>query len=214
MTCATGRSGNTSDVPPSPPSRLLRHGFRCLARVRSARALHPRGDVWTGTVLRHGLTPATGVPWIDTPGQDSAIVRLSRGAGLPPLWPDVLGLALRVRSPGGDPWDLLLSTTLGRRVPWPRRAPEHGVHSSIAAFRAPAGPLLVGARFRGGRFLLAVTAPRGPWRPFAELLLHERVDVEVTFEPVLNPLTGLVVPEVWRRLREPAYAGSRAGRNV
>lgn len=214
MTCATGRSGNTSDVPPSPPSRLLRHGFRCLARVRSARALHPRGDVWTGTVLRHGLTPATGVPWIDTPGQDSALVRLSRGAGLPPPWPDVLGLALRVRSPGGDPWDLLLSTTLGRRVPWPRRAPERGVHSSIAAFRAPAGPLLVGARFRGGRFLLAAAAPRGPWRPFAELLLHEPVDVEVTFEPVLNPLTGLVVPEVWRRLREPAYAGSRAGRNV
>lgn len=187
--------------------------FRTLAAVRGAKALHPRGTVHTGRLVRHGLTPGTGVAWIDEPGTDRAVVRTSRGAGLPAPWPDVLGLALRVESPDGRPWDVLLSTTLGRRVPFPRRDARSGLHSSIAAFRGPRGPLLLGARHVGGRFLVAVATPRGPWRPFAELLLDEGgTDEPITFEPVHNAVAGLSVPQRWRRIREPGYAGSRQGR--
>ncbi|WP_432544343.1 catalase family protein [Kineococcus sp. SYSU DK002] len=188
--------------------------FRTVAAVRGAKALHPRGTVLPGTLRRHGLHPGTGVRWVDEPGEDRVLVRFSRATGLPAPLPDVLGLALRVESPDGDPWDLLLSTTLGRRVPFPRRDARHGLHSSIAAFSSPSGRLLVGARHVGGRYLLAVAAPRGPWRPFAELHLRagDRHDEPLTFEPVQHAVPGLAVTPGWRRLREPAYSGSRRGR--
>ncbi|WP_432565252.1 hypothetical protein [Kineococcus sp. SYSU DK003] len=193
---------------------MLSSLFRSVAAARGGKALHPRGQVRAGTLVRHGLHPATGVTWIDEPGRDRVVVRFSRGAGLPAPWPDVLGLAVRVDSPDGDPWDLLLSTTLGKRLPWPRRDVRSGVHSSIAAFRTPGGDrVLVGARYVRGRFLLAVAAPRGPWRPFAELHLAPGAhDEPLTFEPVQHAVPGLEVSPRWRRLREPAYAGSREGR--
>ncbi|NYD22821.1 hypothetical protein [Kineococcus aurantiacus] len=192
----------------------LRTLFRAVAAVRGTKVLHPRGEVHAGTLVRHGLRPATGVAWVDEPGEDRAVVRFSRGAGLPAPLPDVLGLALRVQSPDGDPWDLLLATTLGRRVPFPRRGTGSVVYSSIEAFTTPRGRLLVGAREVGGRFLLAVATTRGPWRPFAELHLRDgdAGDEPLTFEPVRHAVPGLEVPPRWRRLREPAYDGSRRGR--
>ena len=190
--------------------------FRTVAATRSAKALHPRGAVVRGQLVRHGLRPATGVPWIDDPGVDEVLVRFSRGAGLPAPLPDVQGLALRSTSPDGAPVDVLLATTLGRRVPWPRRRSTGVLHSSIAAYRAPGGPLLLGARSHGAGFLLAAAAPRGPWRPFGHLHLADdparAQDAPLTFEPVLNAAPGLTFPWFWRRLREPAYAGSRVGR--
>ena len=39
--------------------------------------------------------PALGVAWLDEPGADDVVVRLSRGGGLPAWCPDVHGLALR-----------------------------------------------------------------------------------------------------------------------
>jgi len=75
----------------------------------------------------------------------------------------------------------------------------------------------VGARWREGRFVLAVAEPHGRWRPFAELRLladpataPERV---ITYDPVLHPVPGLELPVGWQHLREAAYAGSRAGRS-
>lgn len=190
--------------------------FRTVAALRSAKALHPRGAVVEGTLTRYGLHPPTGVAWLDEPGTDDVLVRLSRGGGLPDPLPDVHGIALRTTSPTGDPWDLLLATTLGRRIPWPRRRVAGALHSSIAAFAAPRGPLLVGARSHGRGFLLAVAAPRGPWRVFAELHLHQDPDRAgdrtLTFEPVLHAVPGLAVPPWWQRVREPGYAGSREGR--
>lgn len=190
--------------------------FRTVAALRSGKALHPHGAVVEGTLVRFGLRRATGVAWVDRPGTDEVLVRLSRGGGLPEPLPDVHGIALRTTSPDGDPWDLLLATTLGRRVPWPRRRVEGALHSSIAAFAAPCGPLLVGARSHGDGFLLAVAAPRGPWRVFAQLHLRQDPDRAgdrtLTFEPVLHAVPGLEVPAWWQRLREPGYAGSRAGR--
>lgn len=190
--------------------------FRTVAALRSAKALHPRGAVVEGTLVRSGLRRATGVPWIDEPGVDEVLVRFSRGGGLPEPLPDVHGIALRTTSPDGDPWDLLLATTLGRRVPWPRRRAEGVLHSSIAAFAAPCGPLLVGARSHEGGYLLAVAAPRGPWRVFAALHLDRdparAPDRTLPFEPVLHAVPGLAIPPWWQRVREPGYAGSREGR--
>lgn len=203
------------------PDSAVAAAFRLAARVRSAKAVHPVGGVVDAEVVRHGLSPATGVAWIDGPGVDRAVVRFSRGAGLPAPLPDVLGIAVRVSSPDGDPWDLLLASSAdrwpGRRYPVPSRHWRRPTCSSISAFRTARGPLLVGARWREGRFVLAVAEPHGRWRPFAELRLladpataPERV---ITYDPVLHPVPGLELPVGWQHLREAAYAGSRAGRS-
>ncbi|MCI2237825.1 hypothetical protein MO973_41390 [Paenibacillus sp. TRM 82003] len=210
------------DVPGAvPDSPALRTAFRLAASLRRGKAVHTRGAVVAGEVVRHGLTDPVGVPWVDEPGTDRAVVRLSRAAGVPRPLPDVLGLAVRVSGPDGEPRDLLLSTTFdtgaGRRLLRPALDHRSGTHSSVAAFRTPTGPLLAGARWRDGAYTLAVAAPRGPWRPFARLHLHQdpatAPDRTITFDPGRYPVPGLEMPAGWLRLREPAYAGSRAGRS-
>jgi hypothetical protein len=70
---------------------------------------------------------------------------------------------------------------------------------------------------------LAAAEPRGRWRPFATLTAggtvlgtgdghDEREDV--SFEPVLNPLPGLALPEPLATIRSRAYAGARRGRGA
>ncbi|WP_432485751.1 catalase family protein [Kineococcus esterisolvens] len=214
-TTVPDRPGAVPDAP------ALRAAFRAAAALRRGKAVHTRGAVVTGEVVRHGLADPVGAPWVDEPGEDRALVRFSRAAGLPRPLPDVLGLAVRVSGPGGEPHDLLMSTTFdagaGRRVLRPALDWRSGTYSTVAAFRTAAGPLLAGARWRGERFVLAVAAPRGPWRPFAELHLHEdpatAPDRVLTFDPGRHPVPGLAMPPGWARLREPAYAGSRAGRS-
>jgi hypothetical protein len=90
----------------------------------------------------------SGVAWLDTPGEDAVTGRLSRSAGLPTAFPDVLGLALRC--PGEDgPVDLLLSATgLGRWTRWllaPRRRVDGAALSTIIPWRGASGPVLLAA---------------------------------------------------------------------
>src|SRR5689334_3293962 len=100
--------------------------------------MHPRGAVFDAVLERTGSAPPWGVPWLDDPGRDDVVVRLSRGAGLPAPLPDLLGLAIRL--PGdGDPVDLLLTSTgrgaLTRLVPVPRRD-SATAYSSIMGYRS------------------------------------------------------------------------------
>ena len=53
-----------------------------------------------GRIYRHGLSGA-GVPWLDEPGEDEVVVRLSRAIGLPGGLPDIHGLAVRIPSRTG-----------------------------------------------------------------------------------------------------------------
>jgi len=115
-----------------------------LARARGGKPMHPRGVVFDALLERRGL--ATGIDWLDAIGADDVVVRLSRGAGLPPRWPDLLGFALRL--PGERPVDLLLSSTGSgrwtRRVPVLRREAATG-YGSIMAYRSAAGPVRLAA---------------------------------------------------------------------
>ncbi|MDP9398560.1 MAG: hypothetical protein M3P96_12410, partial [Actinomycetota bacterium] len=90
--------------------------FAALARLRGARALHPRGIVLEGTLRLAGAR--CGVPILDAAGTLPVLARLSKGGGLPGRLPDVLGLAVRVPDAAGPgrPLDLLLSTA-GARGP-------------------------------------------------------------------------------------------------
>ncbi len=198
--------------------------FAAFSRLRpAAKPLHSRGSVVDARIVRSGLAQPVGVPWLDEAGADDVLVRFSRGVGLPPRLPDVLGMAIRV-GPGGRFADLLFSTTgRGRRsrfVLVPRRQYAPAFYGTLMPYRSPSGPVLLGASSRpyadGVSVELFVAAPRGVWRRFgcftAPLSPADSQDRPVTFDPVLHYLPGLEPYEEVRRLREGAYAAARRAR--
>jgi hypothetical protein len=173
------------------------------------------------------------VPWLDEPGEDDAVVRLSRGAGLPAPLPDLLGLAIRLPGPAGRPVDLLLSSTgtgqVTRYLPAFRRDTAGG-YCSLMTFRTAAGTVVLGAlpdrdgvpsepgplaadvAARPLVFRLAAAPPFGPWRPFGRLELTapaDPLDPDVRFDAILNAPPGLGADGPMARLREPSYAAAR-----
>ncbi len=206
-----------------------------LARRRSGKPMHPRGAVFDAVVDRTGAVPDWGVPWLTGPARQAAVVRLSRGAGLPLPLPDLLGLAVRL--PGGDrPVDLLLSTT--GRGRWTRLVPVLRVdaaaaYSSIMGYRSPVGTLRLtavpeapahlpsdpgplAARAPGTAFtLLVARGAAGEQVPFARLELGSpaaELDPDVRFDAVRNAPPGLVPDGPMARFRAPAYAAAQAAR--
>lgn len=207
--------------------RVLAVPVGAVARLRHGKPMHPRGIVLHGVLERTGATPPVGVPWLDEPGTAPAVVRLSRGAGLPDRLPDLLGLAVHLRE---DDVDLLLSSTgrgrFTRLLPVLRRDPAT-TYGSIMGYRTTAGTVRLAAvaeRTAGGRddgaaglvFLLAVMRGAGPWQPFARLVLHRPVsagDPDVRFDAVRRPPPGLRADGPMARLRAPAYARARVERD-
>ena len=211
--------------------------FFLLGALRRSKPLHPRGAVFQAHVHRHGSVPAWEVRWLDTLGEDPALVRFSRSAGLPDRLPDILGLAVRVQH-DGHPVDLLLSTTgrrpLTRFLLRPRRRPS-GLYCTLFPYRAPRSPVLLAAipqtlrplpASLGGLaaavdrtpkpFQLACASPGGQWRPFATLAVtgpaSSHTDPPISFDPIRNPPPGLEHYGWSVRLRGPAYAGARRSR--
>jgi hypothetical protein len=201
--------------------RLAAVPFALIARRRAGKPLHPRGEVFDGTLTRTGA--ALGVPWLDTPATDDVLVRLSRGAGLPAPLPDLLGVAVRLPGEGG-PVDLLLSSTAGGplagRVPFPARsATAH--YGSLMGYRCAAGTVRLallprGADLRADGATLAAALGWGPWQPVGTLALGAPaapLDPDVRFDSMRNPPPGLVPDGPMARFREPAYAAARAARS-
>lgn len=202
--------------------------------------MHPHGAVFDAVLERHGMPAGEqpwGVRWLDGEGTHRAVVRLSRGAGLPAPLPDVLGLALRVPQAGDRPIDLLLTTAgrgpLGRLFFVPRRDAA-AVYSSIMAYRSDAGavrivaipesdgvrsdprPLAAEVERAGLVFTLAAARGLGASRPFARLTLTgptAHLDPDIRFDAVLHPPPGLVADGPMARFRAPAYATARAARD-
>jgi hypothetical protein len=244
-------------MPSLPPQRRARvreaagdaasAAFGAVARLRHRKPVHPRGLVVPARLERFGLHEPTGSPWLDEPGTDTGVARISRSAGLPDGWPDVWGLALRLNAASSSSGvaDLLLATSFagpaGRHVLALRRGLQ-GPLSCLLPYRTTTGRLVViGAPARSaelptdrdalGRSLgrgtltltLAVAEARQPWRPFGTLTLGGAVlgtgdghgePEDVSYEPVLNRLPGLVLPEPVATVRSRAYAGARAGRRA
>ncbi|MGY1695066.1 phosphodiesterase [Geodermatophilus sp. SYSU D00814] len=216
--------------------RMAAVPLRTLARRRAGKPMHPRGAVLDAVVERTGAVPGWGVPWLTGPAREPAVVRLSRGAGLPVPWPDLLGLAVRL--PAGDrPVDLLLSSA--GRGRWTRYLPVPRVdaaaaYSSMMGYRSAAGTLRLAAvperparvdsdpgpvlrRAPGTAFRLLVARGSGEWAPFARLVLGSPVgepDPDLRFDAVRNPPPGLLADGPMARFRAPAYAAAREGRSA
>jgi hypothetical protein len=203
-----------------------------LARARGGKPMHPRGVVFDARLERRGL--AAGIDWLDAVAADDVVVRFSRGAGLPPRWPDLLGFALRL--PGQRPVDLLLSSTGNGR--WTRRVPvlrrdAATTYGSIMAYRSGAGPVWLAAVPQGSglpseREELAAAGPgrvvtlsaavgRGPWQPFGSVTLRAPaapLDVPLHFDAVLHAPPGLAADGPMARFRRPAYAAARVAQGA
>ena len=158
------------------------------------------------------------MPWLDSAGEDEVLLRFSRAIGLPPGLPDIHGIAVRV--PVEDRFgDLLLASTgLGRITRFVLTAshdPGRRPLTTLLPYRGPHGPILIGARAVEGSsrsFELLWSRGLGPWVKFAHLTASEvhLGDPPISFDPVRNPLPGLVLYPWVRRLREPAYGAARS----
>ena len=199
---------------------LLATATRSLAAVRpAAKPLHPEGLLVRGRIYRHGLSPGTGVPWLDDSGEDEVVVRLSRAIGLPGGLPDIHGLAVRIPLQDGEHGDLLFASTgwgrLSRFVLTASRSPQGRPMTTLLPYHAPRGPLLLGARADGAEtFELSCASAGGDWRPFADLRfsLAPSGDGPIDFDPVTNRLPGLEQYPSVAALREPSYRRARASR--
>jgi hypothetical protein len=193
---------------------------RATGAVRAtAKPLHPTGRLRTGRLQRHGLAGGTGVRLLDEPGDEEVVLRESRSVGLPEWLPDIQGLAIRVTNPDGSPGDVLLASTgwgrLTRFVLTPSLTTYGRPMTTLLPYRTPKGPLLLGARSdQPGVVRLACALARGPWRPFAHLVISDEDarDPAVSFDPVLHPIPGLDQYPAVVRLREPAYHFARRSR--
>jgi hypothetical protein len=209
--------------------------FGTAAVVRRGKPLHPHGVVLDAVVVNRASGPVRwGAAWLDEPGEDHGIARLSRAAGLPGQLPDIMGLALAITGPAGTRHDLLLASTglgrLSRFMLTPRRDPASASYSSLLPYTAASGPVLLAVapvrasgrevpaipRHRSStplEFRMLAAAPSGCWHEYGLLRVAAREGAEpdppVTFDPILNPLPGLRFSTLLTQLREPAYAAAR-----
>jgi len=207
------------------PDRIADAGGATLAAVigmmsarPAAKPLHPRGRTH-GARLRHEVPERpTGVPWLDTPGDEQVLARVSRAVGLPAGLPDIQGIALRVPVEDDGHGDVLFASTgLGaatRFLLTPARSAEGRPLTTLLPYRTVRGPLLLALDpVAEGRFRLLVSGAIGPWAIAGELVLGEPDgDDLVSFDPVHNEIPGLGNYGWVRRLREPSYSLARRRR--
>jgi hypothetical protein len=198
-----------------------------LARLRHAKPMHPQGVVFSALLDRRAL--GIGIDWLDETGTDEVVVRLSRGAGLPDRFPDLLGFALRL--PGERPVDVLLSSAgQGRWARWlpVLRRDAATPYGSLMSYGSTAGRVRLVAVPQGGPlpsdrdgltaagpgrvFTLAAAVGGGPSQPFGTVTLGaatEPPDPPLHFDAVLNAPPGLRADGPLARFRRPAYAAAR-----
>lgn len=126
--------------------------FAALARVRSAKALHPAGATHAAALVVAGDGSVRPVgTLLSRPGRHPALVRFSRAIGLPRPLPDLLGMAVRLPDcygPGRHQ-DVLLTSSIDRPVLHHLFLPAGDVqqrpYSSSLPYRGGGRRFLIGA---------------------------------------------------------------------
>jgi hypothetical protein len=211
--------------------------FFKLGRLRSARGFHPRGASFSARIT---AMPGVDAPWarhlLWSGRERRALVRFSKGAGLPDPLPDVLGFAVKIIvDESAETTDLLLSSAppwpLARHILRPAKHFSRTSFSSVLPLECEGAKLVLGAvpARRAARdtlralhraeapelaYLLTGARPRQPWEVFAKLDITEKLEPEsserLRFDP-FNVPSGLRPVGSLNRLRMPAYRASQRG---
>jgi hypothetical protein len=199
--------------------------FGFLSAVRGKRVFHPVGSAYEATVTFDRGVPLDAELFRRT-GPQPAVVRLSRGIGLPESWPDVLGLAVKVPDAYGPGrhQDFLFATSgrspAARHLLVPTKDVRRRPYSTVLFFRIGNERFVLGAFPEQGeplRFRLAAARATGDWLPLGRIEIGEKLPAEVSEELSFNPAnTGGGINPAGRlnRLRGPAYRGSRRAREA
>ena len=81
---ASHDQGRIAQAPMAVAGSALGGLFEAAAVVRRRKPLHPRGMLLDAVVQRTGGTVRWDTAWLDEPGENHGIARLSRAVGLPP----------------------------------------------------------------------------------------------------------------------------------
>ena len=207
--------------------------------VRRKRIFHPAGIAFDATLqvtgARHGAS------LLDVAGRHDAVVRLSRGVGLPAALPDFLGLALRVPDAHGpgEHQDLLLVSSgdrpVARHTLLPVRSFGHDRYSSVVPYEVGGRKVVFGARRLGTdggeplqldalreraaggglRFALELAEPSGDWEPIGVIELGDAWSDDdsdaLRFDPA-NTGGGIAPVGLVQTVRRLAYRASQAAR--
>lgn len=206
--------------------------------LRRKRAFHPDGVAFDATLQVSGAHH--GAALLDEAGRHDAIVRLSRGVGLPRSLPDFLGLAVRVPDAHGPDrhQDLLLVTAGDRRVLRHGLLPVRGFDghrfSTLLPYDVGGRKVVFGARLLGDgperlqlgdlrqragsegiRFAFELAEPSGAWEPIGVLELGDAWSDEdgdaLRFDPS-HTGGGIDPVGVVQTVRRLAYRASQATR--
>lgn len=203
-------------------SEAVASGFGLLARARGDRALHPRGVAWAATTTF--ARPVPGVPALSEPRELDTLLRLSRAIGLPSVFPDILGLALRLHDFDGPgrPLDLLLASSPApprHRMLLPARSFERAWFTGLLPYRIGEHCMVLAAHAAGpGHFGLSAVRPG---QRQGEILADVRVTRGLdpappeasSFDPILHAAPDFRQDAGWLdALRARAYRASRSQR--
>lgn len=215
---------------------ILGSVFRRLSELRGDRVFHPDGVAFQASWRTVDREVLAGVSLDEL----NAVVRLSRGLGLPAGAPDVLGLAIKVFDAGGegDDLDLLLarsgSGAIGRRLLVPARDFTSGLFSSLLPYATPGGhkgPVTAAIRQDGADIGpaslevlrhadtagLTIGLAMDGGRTIASVAVRDRLEDDVSADLRFDPSHhgGPLRPVGWvNRVRMPVYAESQDGRDA
>lgn len=207
--------------------------FGTAARALGTRPLHPRGWAYEAELVVDEPR-IRGARLLSTRRRRRALVRFSKGFGLPAPAPDLMSMAIKVPDaygPGRDQ-DILL-TAAGRRPVLRHLFAFGGDHlrraySSILPFRVGERSMLLGAvpcACAGGlreaaaagelRFDVRVATPTGPWRTVARLDIGRELSDEEEDRLAFNSSHsggGIEPVGLVNRIRDAAYEAAAKGR--
>ncbi|HVF74988.1 MAG TPA: hypothetical protein VM938_08060 [Acidimicrobiales bacterium] len=201
------------------PGAVARAGaaalFGALTAGRRKRVFHPVGGGFEATF--NPVAGAFDAPLFADGEPRRAVVRMSKGIGLPGRLPDVLGFAVKILEPEQD----FLLVTSGsapgaRHLLWPAADACARPYSSILFFRAGCETVVFGGELTEERtFRLTAATATGPWRAAGFVELHDPLPDEVSQELHFNPANsggGIEPVGPLNRLRDAAYRASQRAR--
>ena len=203
--------------------------FAWASGLRNDRVFHPKGTSFTATARLED--EAIGL--LADRAEVDAVVRVSRGIGLPHPLPDFNGVAIRLVDAHGEGRDQDLLLVSAPRLPITRHlllpVPllRWSGTGSILPYRTPEGLVVFGAspldastvealgKSLPSTLELSAASLLGEWRPMARLTLEARLAAAsgeaLRFDP-WHPGPALLPAGLPNRMRLAAYTASQAAR--